>query len=81
MIMIFKGLADFHELLERFGELLLHLAYGHGGAHAGNDVFAETTTGEQLPLYGIHFQGMAKVLIQEPALRDSRVPITPAGLG
>ena len=40
MIMIFKGLADFHELLERFGELLLHLAYGHGGAHAGNDVFA-----------------------------------------
>lgn len=34
---------------------------------AGNAVLAETTTGRQVPLYGIHFQGMAKVLIQELA--------------
>lgn len=38
-------------------------------AFAGDDVFAETTEGAKLPLYGIHFQGMAKVLIQELAAR------------
>ena len=39
VIMVLKGLADVHELLERLRELLLHLADGHGSAHAGNDVF------------------------------------------
>ena len=36
---------------------------------AGDAVHAETTAGARVPLYGIHFQGMAKVLIQELAAR------------
>ena len=40
VVMVFQGLAHLHELLERFGEFLLHLGDGHGGAHAGHNVLA-----------------------------------------
>jgi len=47
VIVIFQGLADFHELLEGFGELLLHLGDGHGGTNAGHHVFA-LSVGQEL---------------------------------
>ena len=40
VVVIFQNGADLHELLVGLGELLGHLRDGHGGAHAGDHVFA-----------------------------------------
>ena len=47
VIVVLQRGADLHELVERFGELLLHLGDGHRGADAGHDVFA-LRVGEEL---------------------------------
>ncbi len=39
-IVLFKGIADFIELLEHFGHNFIHLANLHGGADTGDDVLA-----------------------------------------
>ena len=39
-VVVFQGLADALELGEGLGELVRHLADGHGGAHAGHHVLA-----------------------------------------
>ena len=39
-VMLLQSLANLCKLLEGLGELLLHLAYGHGSTYTGNHVLA-----------------------------------------